>query len=186
MGFKLAPLLLGAALAAGLAAGATAEVRVVDEIVVGAYEHDVPFLASQREHGADANLEVRFASPDFLKAIGSPRPFIGGLYNTEKTTNQGYFGLNWDFTLARALFRAADSLFLGADLGGAVADASENGKLKRKALGSHMFFREDLDLGYRFDPSWSVMASFNHISNAGLAKHNQGLNDLGLRIGYRF
>ena len=186
MAWKIAALLSGVALSAGIAGGAMAQTRVVDEVLFGGFQHDTNFLASQREHGADVNLEVRFVSPDFLKFVWSPRLFIGGLVNTEGSTSQGYFGFGWDMTLSRALFRPDDSIFFRLDLGGSVNDEKTiNGDRTHKALGSHILFRESVDFGYHWTPTWSTMISFNHISNASLAKHNQGMNDLGLRFGFK-
>lgn len=186
MNSKVVPLLLGAALSAVLATGARAQTKVVDEVLFGAFQHDTPFLASQREHGADVNFEVRFTSPDFLSFLWSPRLFIGGLVNSEGATDQAYFGFGWDMTLSRAVFKPDDSLFFRLDLGGSVNDEKHvDGDIDHKAIGSHLLFRESVDLGYHFDPTWSGMISFNHISNAGLARHNQGLNDLGLRFGFK-
>ena len=41
-------------------------------------------------------------------------------------------------------------------------------------------------LGYRLTPTWSVMATVEHYSNAGLCAHNRGLTSFGLRMGYTF
>ena len=56
----------------------------------------------------------------------------------------------------------------------------------RKALGSNILFREALDLGYQINASWEISAYIDHISNGGLAKENQSINDVGLRLGFRF
>jgi hypothetical protein len=47
-------------------------------------------------------------------------------------------------------------------------------------------FRTGFDLGYEITPHHRLMLSFDHISNAGLASPNQGLDTLGVRYGYRF
>ena len=56
----------------------------------------------------------------------------------------------------------------------------------RKALGSHVLFREAMELGYRINPVWTISAYVDHISNGGLAKYNQSINNVGGRIGMRF
>jgi len=56
----------------------------------------------------------------------------------------------------------------------------------RKALGSNVLFREALELGYRINPVWQISAYVDHVSNAGFARYNQSLNEVGGRIGIRF
>ena len=41
-------------------------------------------------------------------------------------------------------------------------------------------------LGYQINETWEVEAYLDHISNGGLAKYNQSINDVGLRLGFRF
>ena len=56
----------------------------------------------------------------------------------------------------------------------------------RKSLGSHVLFKEGLDLGYQFNDVISLAAFVDHISNAGLANRNEGLTSAGMRVGYKF
>ncbi|HWK43293.1 MAG TPA: acyloxyacyl hydrolase [Stellaceae bacterium] len=164
--------------------------KIVDELKGGIYDHDASVLGHQKETGADINLEVLFTSPSFLGIIGSPRPMVGGLVNTSGQTDQFYFGLTWDWTFVHDVFASGDGFYVEGSLGGSVHD----GKLdvqgaeaqRRKSLGSPVLFREDVDLGYRFAQRYSVAISLNHISDADLAKRNEGLNDVGLRFGYKF
>jgi len=168
----------------------TPSVKIVDELKAGVYEHDASILGHQKETGADLNLEILFTSPAFLEIIGSPRPMIGGLVNTSGETDQAYFGLTWDWTFLHDVLRAGDGFYVEGSLGGSLHD----GKLdvqgaeaqKRKSLGSPVLFREDVDLGYHITPRYSVAISYNHISDADLAKRNEGLNDIGIRFGFKF
>jgi hypothetical protein len=47
-------------------------------------------------------------------------------------------------------------------------------------------FREAGEIGYRFDQVWTISAYFDHISNGGLSRYNQSINNMGARIGMRF
>ncbi len=49
--------------------------------------------------------------------------------------------------------------------GGAVHDGSINGTSDLNALGSRVLFNVGGSVGYRFDAHWSVMATFDHMSN---------------------
>ncbi len=86
-----------AALAAGwlLAAPvpAMAQVKIVDEVKIGALGHDLGFLGHHLEAGPDINVEMLFTPPDVLAIIGSPRPHIGADINTAGNTSDGYLGL---------------------------------------------------------------------------------------------
>jgi hypothetical protein len=56
----------------------------------------------------------------------------------------------------------------------------------RKSLGANVLFREALELGYRINPVWQISAYIDHVSNAGIDRYNQSLNDVGGRISIRF
>jgi len=47
-------------------------------------------------------------------------------------------------------------------------------------------FMEELGFGYMFESGWHAAVKVNHISNAGLANHNSGVNNVGLGIGFSF
>ena len=40
--------------------------------------------------------------------------------------------------------------------------------------------------GYRLTPNWNVLATVEHMSNAGFCDENRGLTNAGARIGYAF
>ena len=179
-------LLLSAAIAAGLLCADPAGAQsLVDEVRVGGFYHDAGIFGTRKERGADLNLELRFASPEFLGAIWSPRPHLGVTGSLAGDTSQLYFGLTWSFMLWRT--GGNNGLFLDASLGG----SAHNGKLEptrtdRKALGSRVLFRESLEFGYRFGDVHSISVMLDHASNANLADHNEGIDSLGLRYGLKF
>ncbi len=47
-------------------------------------------------------------------------------------------------------------------------------------------FLNEGGIGYKFKRDWHVAAKISHISNAGLASSNSGVNNLGLALGYTF
>jgi lipid A 3-O-deacylase len=181
----LAMLALGAS--AGLAPAA-AQPRIFDEIKVGVLDHDIGIFGHHKESGGDVNLELLFASPDFLRVIGAPRPHIGTDVNSDGNTSQFYLGLTWHLTLVSGLMAKSDPLYIEASLGGAVHNGEADGPSSdtEKRLGSQLLFRESLELGWRFTDSQSIGIYMDHISNAGIAKHNEGLTNLGARLGFKF
>lgn len=166
------------------------------ESILGVLDHDTSLLGG-REKGADINPEIIFWSPiadDMIASAPSwlhwalqPRPTIGGDINTAGRTNQAYVGATWSWYLARELVNPGDGIVLDYFFGPGFNDGQiHNGNSERKALGSNVLFRVGLDLGYQINPVWVISAHIDHISNGGLAKENQSINDLGIRLGYRF
>ena len=169
---------------------AMAQIKLVDEVKIGALAHDIGFLTHHVESGADVNLEILFVSPDLLGLIGSPRPHIGADINTAGNTSDGYFGLTWGWTLLPSLF-GGGAVFANGSLGGAVQDgltgtATSVPPPGRKLLGSTVLFRESAELGYQLTPMVSVSALLDHISNANLAPRNAGITSAGARLGFKF
>lgn len=195
-GVRAWPVAIVVAVAAGLLPGGAALAQVdpgedtpkwIDEVRVGLLAHDVGIGGHDKESGEDFNLEVLFPTPRLLVALGQPRPHIGASINTNRDTDQYYFGLTWTLTVIEGLFRPQDGLFVALSLGG----AAHNGRLgesdpDRKALGSRLLFRESVEIGYRLDRWISVSVMLDHVSNARLADHNEGLTSIGGRLGFRF
>ncbi|HET9904457.1 MAG TPA: acyloxyacyl hydrolase [Xanthobacteraceae bacterium] len=112
-----------------------------------------------------------------------PRFHFGGMLNTAGKTNYMYAGALWTYDLT-------DRLFVEGFLGGAVHDGSLLGAPGRNALGCRVLYHLGGSIGYRFSPRWSAMVTLDHISNGtGMfsdCPRNQGLNELGIRVGYSF
>lgn len=47
-------------------------------------------------------------------------------------------------------------------------------------------FLNEAGIGYKFKRDWHVAAKISHVSNAGFASDNSGVNSLGLAFGYTF
>jgi lipid A 3-O-deacylase len=174
-------------LAAAVPTAAAAQTQLVDEFEFGVLAHDVGLFDKHVESGADINFEMLFTPPEFFRAIGSPRPHLGGSLNTAGNTNNGYFGPTWGITLIQNLFGWGGSVFANGSLGGALQDGYNNSAPPdRKKLGSTALFRESVELGYQLTPNLSVSGFVDHMSNANLAPHNAGITDAGARLGFKF
>jgi len=153
---------------------------IVSEVRLGALVHDEGPFSRNEEDGFDGNVELLFVSPGLLRPIWSPRPHFGFTVNSEGNTHQAYLGLSWEWTFWRAWFA-------GFSLGGAVHSGHlETSDTDRKELGCRVLFRESVEFGYRFGGRHAVSAFLDHISNANICDHNEGLENFGLRYGYRF
>jgi lipid A 3-O-deacylase len=178
-----------------LAGDAPSADTIFSEVRLGVLAHDVHF-AGGRENGADINAELLFTSPfaglgddlpGWMRWLAEPRPTIGGSVNTDGYTSQGYAGLTWTIPLANALLRPNDELDLGFFFGG----EGNNGHVDHpdrdhKALGSNVLFRLGGEIGYQVTPRVGLYVLFDHASNAGFARYNESINDLGARVGLRF
>ncbi len=134
-----------------------------------------------------ANLtgEILFAKPfttaDLFTSYFIPRPHIGGSVNLSGETSFAYAGLTWTVDIT-------PRVFIEGTFGGAIHNG-ETGKLVpvgRAALGCSPLFRESGSIGVRLSANWSLLATVEHLSNAGLCDQNRGLTNIGARVGYTF
>lgn len=189
-------LLLCAAAAALMPAGARAQNLTYSEFKFGVLAHDVHFLLG-KEGGADLNPEIILSSPvtdswaaqlpGYLRWMVQPRPTAGAEFNTSGFTNQYYFGATWTWQLASNVLMPQDGITFGIFFGPGFNDGETVAtQPNRKSLGSNVLFREAFELGYRITPVYEISAFLDHVSNAGFARYNQSINDFGGRIGIRF
>ena len=136
------------------------------EIRGGILAHDVaPLWGNERvERGVDINAEAIFGK-------GVIRPNIGVAFNSRGGTSRAYTGIT--------IGTAYHGVFADCGLGFA---ALVNAQRK---LGSAVLFRIAAEMGYRWGKH-SISLMLDHVSNAGLADHNAGLDVLGVRYGWRF
>jgi lipid A 3-O-deacylase len=160
---------------------------IVDEVKAGVLAHDIGFLGDSVEGGADIVGEVLFKSPDFLHVIGAPRPTIGGSVNTNGKTDYLYFDMTWTATVWKSILQQGDGIYLGAFVGGAVHDGRlTEGNDSNKDLGTRALFHLGLEAGYQITPAYSIELYFSHLSNAYTSSQNPGLNNVGVRAGFKF
>ncbi|MEZ5893937.1 MAG: acyloxyacyl hydrolase [Parvularculaceae bacterium] len=144
-------------------------------------------IGSSKEQGAAINAEAVFKSPRALSVIGAPRPVAGfTLATDDDATSQIYGGLEWKFDI--------DRFFVA----GGVGLAFHNGESSRYDpiadadrvdhtifFGCPVLFRLAGDVGYNVTERVSVSLHWNHISNAELCSENEGLDQMGLRVGLK-
>lgn len=183
--FAASAILIGLALSPAVAGdpratnSAIAPDPLVAELRLGIFVHDP---GSPEEGSVDVNGEVLFAKPfardDWADAL-IPRPHLGATVNTAGATSSIYGGLTWQVPIG-------EIFFVEGSFGAAVHNGSEDGSADRNALGCSPLFRESASAGFVIDRRVTVMATIEHMSNAGLCDENRGLTNMGLRVGYRF
>lgn len=152
------------------------------EFRLGAYAHDA---FSPEKGPVDLNLELLFGqlavTDDPFWNQWIPRPQLGSTVDFAGRTSNIYAGLAWTHDVWQGLF-------VEGSLGGAVNDGQtgRHPPYGYNGMGCNASFHETASVGYRLTDAWSVMATIEHYSNAGLCDNNRGLTNYGLRLGYRF
>lgn len=167
---------------------------IVSEVRIGGSVQD-PGSAEGKLPGfstENVNGEILFSKPlvsadPFWQAF-VPRATVGGSYNTGGRTSYAYLGATWSVDLFPETL--SHRVFIDGFFGG----AAHNGYTGPKALAPYGFnslgcsplFREAAALGFRITERWSIMATVEHMSNAGLCGENRGLTNFGGKLGYTF
>ena len=154
---------------------------VISEVKFGVLAHDIPIIAADNiESGVDLNAEVIFVPIEFLPASWNIRPHIGVQANLSDYTSQAYLGLTTTHYLTDTVWGA----FSG---GGAIHNGERLAFGRdRKAFGSNVLFRLALEVGIDISDHVSVSLYYDHESNAFLAEENPGIDNVGMRIGWKF
>lgn len=161
-----------------------AEPSLVSEVDGGVLGHDIGLWGQRHvEEGVAINGNLIFA-PSLEFFAGTP---LHGVARLELGGSKATAGTS--FAYADAIYEAdlGSDFFARIGLGGAVQD----GKLRatasdRKALGSRELFHIPIEAGIAVTPAYRVSIYFEHVSNGYLARPNEGLDNAGLRLGYRF
>ncbi len=156
----------------------------VREVKGGVLAHDVPDLWSgfRVEDDAVAINLAAILSPSLPFLGGNIRPAIGASFATEGGTSAAYIDARWEI-------ETPSGIFFAVGLGAAIHNGETDLKFEdqnEKALGSRVLFHIPAEIGYRFDDHNSLSVYFEHMSNADTSDHNEGLDRLGVRYGYRF
>jgi hypothetical protein len=164
---------------------------VLDQVWLGGFIHDVNDLGNGKEsNAADIEVEVDTVQPHALRVLGAPHIAATLALDTRGRTNFGGVGLMWDHRLFDRLY---GSVQFGVDLTDGVRAPAPGaqGTLERQhrlLLGSKVLFREAAGLDWRLSERWSVGVEYVHLSNGSILarRYNEGVNDAGVRLGYRF
>jgi hypothetical protein len=199
---RLMPLAFAALCLAGQARAAdmywpTGPAPVLDpanriEARFGVFAHGVGSV----EEGT-VDLQGELVSPRILPGVTGfwsflvPRVHFGGSANLSDRTSFVYTGALWTIPVW-------DSFFVEGYVGPTVHNGSLTPTSTLAGLGCPVLFHAGASVGYRFDEHWSVMGTFEHLSNGktlfgincgtnqGATGSNQGLNNYGVRVGYSF
>lgn len=177
------------------------------DLILGAYAHDVTWIgnlvgsgAAGREGGADIEVGVRSQRLESWTWLGKPQAHAFISANTDGSSNFVAAGFSWAIPMGERLyFRPGLGLAYTDGKAGLppanaqnISPAETARRLRlyytRIDFGSKMLFQPELGFGYRFSPRLAGELSWVHISNGEIFHHgkNQGLDDAGARLIYRF
>ena len=131
----------------------------------------------------DVTFEVLFTSPDIdaFRWIGSPKPNLGGTLNFNGRESMAHLGLTWQAQIFDSPF------FIEGTFGAALHNGALSGAAApARNLGCSLMFYESAGLGMDVADNMRVMLAWEHASSANLCSPNQGLTNVGLKIGYKF
>jgi lipid A 3-O-deacylase len=181
----------GAALVAAPAAQAG-----VDEVHIGVMAHNICVTDcknADKEEGPNLEFQVSFDSPSFLRWAGSPQPYVVASINAAGETSYGGVGLEWRWEFARGWALEPGVGYVVHD--GETNNPFPNGSPEAASfaaehvlLGSEDLFRTSIGLTRDFEGPWEAQIFFEHLSHGQILGEgrNQGLDELGVRFGYRF
>ncbi|CDP52291.1 hypothetical protein [Devosia sp. DBB001] len=182
------------AVLAGLAlccapAQAQAQSFGLSEVRVGVAAHDayngfLPFTSENyRFNGiTDLSFDAIFRSPDLdaFRWIGSPRPRIGATVSMQGLDSIAHAGLLWQVPLG-------DTFYVEAGFGAAINTGSlGETEMPSRRFGCRIGFYESFGVGANLSPSATMTLTYEHTSNNGYCPYNDGLSNIGLRIGFKF
>jgi len=129
----------------------------------------------------DVNVELKFAPLLDFHAWGTIAPNVGATVNFGGLESMIYGGMVWHVPVAATPF------FTEAALGAALHNGALSGATApARNLGCSLLFHEQLSLGANLSPSTSVMLTAEHASSANLCLPNEGLTNIGVRVGFKF
>jgi hypothetical protein len=153
-----------------------------DEVFVGLYAHDVdtPLNLRGLGEGIDFQLGWRGDRIRGLRAIGSPSPYAFVGVNSSGDAHHAAVGVSW---------KLGGRVYVRPGIGIAVhtAPTDPNRPDPREAFGSRILFEPEIAIGVELGERVSVEASLVHMSHATLLDgHNPGIDNIGVRLNYRF
>ncbi|HRP10699.1 MAG TPA: acyloxyacyl hydrolase [Terricaulis sp.] len=168
----------------------------VAEVHVGLMRHNICVTNcknADKEDGPNVEFQVSFDSPEFLGWAFAPQPYVMASVNTAGDTSFGGAGLEWSWKFAPgwALEPGLGYVIHSGELENPYANGTPEAAAFAEAhvqYGSRDLFRTSLALTREIGDAWEVQLLYEHLSHGQILGEgrNQGVDQIGLRLGYRF
>lgn len=168
----------------------------VSEVRVGVMAHNICITDCKNAHkepGPNVEVAVSFDPPGFLSRLGAPEPYLVASINTHGETSFAGGGVEWRVKLSEkwALQPGLGYVIHDGELNNPYANGTpESAAFADEHLlhGSRDLFRTSLGVTRELDGPWETQLFFSHLSHGQILGNgrNQGTDQLGVRIGYRF
>lgn len=163
---------------------------------LGVMDHNICVTnCKNADKEGDPNIEgqITFDAPSFLNWAGAPRPYVMGSLNTQGDTSFGGVGLEWrwEFADGWALQPGVGYVVHDGELENPYPNATPEAAAfaeEHVQLGSRDLFRSSLALTRELTDAWEVQILYEHLSHGQIigSGRNQGMDEIGVRLGYRF
>lgn len=151
-----------------------------DEVFVGVYAHDVDTPLNLRGYGEGVDFQLGWRGERLraLSIAGAPSPYAFVAANTAGDAHYAAAGLSW---------KIGGRVYVRPAIGLAVHTAPSFDRRPTRSLGSRILISPEMALGVALGERASIEASWVHLSHSTLFDpHNPGMDNIGLRLNYRF
>tara|TARA_B100000029_G_scaffold316368_1_gene308763 strand:+ start:5971 stop:6552 length:582 start_codon:yes stop_codon:yes gene_type:complete len=158
------------------------------EVKQGVLAHDRGWFGKNREgFGPDYNFELMFNDSKFLKFLGSPKPILGLTQTSTGGSSLYYGGITWDKNISKNWFITGTTGIAYTNGLTKLEKGSEPTGDKKIQFGSKWLHRGAVELGWNFYGNDTISLMFSHVSHGSMLDNkNQGMDEFGIRYGYRF
>ena len=158
------------------------------ELKQGILAHDRGWFGTNREgFGPDYNFELMFNSPSFLDKVWSPKPILGLTQTSTGGSSLYYGGITWDANISKNWFVAVTTGIAWTNGLSKLPNGQEPTGDKKIQFGSKWLHRGAVELGWNFYGNDTISLMFSHVSHGSMLDNkNQGMDEFGIRYGYRF
>tara|TARA_Y100000590_G_scaffold242617_3_gene272671 strand:+ start:2810 stop:3391 length:582 start_codon:yes stop_codon:yes gene_type:complete len=158
------------------------------EVKQGVLAHDRGWFGKNREgFGPDYNFELMFNDSKFLKFLGSPKPILGLTQTSTGGSSLYYGGITWDKNISKNWFVAGTTGIAYTNGLSKLPQGEEPKGDKKIQFGSKWLHRGAVEIGWNFYGNDTISLMFSHVSHGSMLDNkNQGMDEFGIRYGYRF
>ena len=157
------------------------------ELKQGILAHDRGWFGTNREgFGPDYNFELMFNSPSFLDKVWSPKPILGLTQTSTGGSSLYYGGITWDANISKNWFVAGTTGIAWTNGLSKLPKGQEPTGDKKIQFGSKWLHRGAIEIGWNFYGQDTISLMFSHVSHGSMLDNkNQGMDEFGIRYGYR-